>query len=482
MTKINIKQRKLKPSHFNDNRRHPHGLEYECTDTGNMHRFIDRNHEKARSTGSPKEWLTWDGRRWCYTQQTYVFELALETVESIKSEHKRCKNLEGKKRLLSWKERSESQARLNAMVNMASNNPTMVTQLSDYDRQIYYINSKNGLVDLRTGELIDHNQKHNITKLANVSYHPKAECPTFDKFIQEVFNHDPELIRWMQRAIGYSLTGSVDEQCLFIAYGTGANGKSTLFEVISQILGDYSKTADFETFLNNQLSDVRSLEAVGELKGIRYALASEVDKSRRFSESVVKRLTGGDTLRGTKLRSSAFEFKPEFKLWFLANHLPFVRDGSYGFWRRIKVVPFTQKFAGAKIDKRLPEQLLSEAEGIFAWCVRGAIEWSQTLEMTEGVSGIGSCKAVEDASNDYKSDNDTLTNFIEDTILKEEGSRVSARELYTEYKFWLELRGESYQVPENVFARQMEERGLKKKRTKEGVFYVDIHLNKTHNF
>ena len=180
-----------------------------------------------------------------------------------------------------------------------------------------------------------------MSKLVDVDYELTAKCPTFNRFIDDIFCGDRDLIRWVQRALGYAITGSVDEQLLFITYGTGANGKSTLFELINKLLVDYSRATDFELFLSNQKSDVRMMEAVGELKGTRLALASESDGSKRFNETVLKRLTGRDTLRGTKLQQTAFEFKPDFKIWMLANHLPFARDG---FWRQIKFVPFARQF------------------------------------------------------------------------------------------------------------------------------------------
>ena len=186
--------------------------------------------------------------------------------------------------------------------------------------------------------------EHLVSKLVEVDYDPTAKCPNFDKFIDDILCGDKELIRWVQRALGYTITGSVDEQLLFIAYGKGANGKSTLFELINKLLGDHSKTTDFAMFLSSQKSDVRMMEAIGELKGTKLALASESDGSKSFNETVLKRLTGGNTLRVTKLQQTAFQFAPEFKIWMLANHLPFARDGSHGFWRRIKIVPFVRQF------------------------------------------------------------------------------------------------------------------------------------------
>ena len=164
----------------------------------------------------------------------------------------------------------------------------------DSDRML--LNCTNGLVDLRTGELLERGPEHLVSKLVEVDYEPTAKCPTFNRLIDDIFCRDRDLIRWVQRALGCAITGSIDKQLLFIAYGTGANGKSTLFELLNKLLVDYSRATDFKLFLGNQKSDVRMMKAVDELKGTSLALASESDGSSRFNETVLKRLTGGDTL------------------------------------------------------------------------------------------------------------------------------------------------------------------------------------------
>ena len=146
--------------------------------------------------------------------------------------------------------------------------------------------------------------------------------------------------------------------------------------------------ADFETFVTGKKSDVRTMEAIGELKGIRLALASEIDSARRFDEALIKKLTGGDTLRGTTLRSSSFSVHPQFKLWLLTNHLPFVRDGSHGFWRRIKVVPFNQTFKGKALDTGLFSKLWAERQGILKWCILG-VKYFDHLRRSDAKTGLG---------------------------------------------------------------------------------------------
>ena len=460
--------------------------EYPCTDTGNMERFVDQHKGYLRSLGTIKTWLVWDGARWKPSDYAEVFKFALETVESIKTEVEEAEDFLDAQTLQKWSLTSQSEPKMRAMLNMASNHPLLVSKASSFDKQKMKLNCLNGIVDLKTGQLNQRTSDDLHTKVIGTNFNPQAKCPNFDKFIKEVFGSDGELISWIQRAFGYSLTGSAQEQVLFICYGTGANGKSTLLETISKILSDYSTNADFEMFLSNQKSDVRVMEAVGELKGIRLALASEVDASKRFNESLVKRLTGGDTLRGTRLHMGAFQFEPQHKLWFLCNHIPFARDGSHGFWRRIKVIPFAQQFQGASLDSSLPDKLWAEREGILAWMIRGAVAWAKELQKTNATTGLGPCKAIDQSIEEYRYDNDLSARFIEECLVRgDDFGRIRARELYYAYQRWWSDNSDEDTPSEGIFSRRMEERGLKKTRTKAGVVYKGVKLiiaNLPYNF
>ena len=456
---------------------------YPCTDTGNMERFVDQHEHHIRSLGTSKTWLLWDGARWKPSGYSEAFEYGLETVYSIQKEAQRADTIQEAQMVQKWAVTSQSDSKIRAMLNMAASHPRLLAKASAFDAAKMKLNCRNGVVDLTTGQLLDRDHNDLYTKLVNIDFDPEAKCPVFYEFLKQVFCNDPELIYWMQRAFGYSMTGSVQEQVLFICYGLGANGKSTLLETISKILGDYSTNVDFELFLTNQKSDVRILEAVGEMKSIRLALASEVNSTKRFNESLVKRLTGGDTLRGTKLHTGAFQFEPSHKLWFLTNHLPFARDGSYGYWRRIKIIPFEAKFEGASLDSTLPDKLWAEREGILAWLVRGAKNWLDALNRSEGSTGLGSCEAVDRAGDQYRLDNDFTQRFIDECLLLQEGvGNVGARELYQCYQSW-RTENQDEDIPsEAIFSRRMQERGLKKRRTKTNYVYENVMVVQANSY
>ena len=260
-----------------------------------------------------------------------MYNKAIETAKRIYGEAKDCPDQLGSKRLGQWASRSQSRGQIENMLKLASEELSI--SIDEFDTNHETINSRNGMVDLRTKELLKPSPDSLVMKCTSVNYNPEAKCPTWLKFLDEVYDGNTELIDYVQQALGYSLTGLCSEQCFFILYGRGHNGKGTFAETVLSIMGDYAGVAQFEVFTNKDKSNVRVLEQVGLLKGRRFALASETDGNARFSEALVKRLTGEDTLQGTKLGKGAFEFKPAHKLWFQANHLPAIKDASKGMWK-----------------------------------------------------------------------------------------------------------------------------------------------------
>lgn len=478
-------KRKARPARRHQTRQQPHaqtvlkelGLKYECSEVGNMDRFADQHTGKLIYIPQKRSWYLWDSLRYRRAGDEEVHELALETAKSIFDEARDCQTEQGCKQVSSWAYSSRSETRIKRMISMAAKSPKLVRNIADFDQDGHLVNCQNGIVDLKTGELLERTPDSLVTKLAPVAYDRKSNCPTFDRLLWDVFSGDGELLRWLQRAVGYTLTGSVDEHVFFLAYGTGANGKSTLFETLLDILGDYGRAAEFETFLATDKGNVRVLEGIAKLQGVRFALASETDSTRRFSESVVKKITGGDTVTGTQLYGKSFEFRPQFKLWLLANHLPIAKDASHGFWRRVKVIPFNRTFEAHQIDQGLREKLLAEKEGIFAWCVRGAKDWYQAQSEKGGRSGLGSCKAIEEAVDLYKEANDSFSPFIEECLTKTTEAQTPASELYEAYKRWCAQNDDTSPVSQHIFSSRMVERGFAKRRTRKGMVYGNVELN-----
>ncbi len=442
------------------------GLQFACTDLGNADRFVAMHRHDLKHLMEEHRWVSWNGTKWT-SEDAKIYERARQTVLSIYDEAKACERQGGRQELGSWANRSQSKQRIEAMLPIAAE--ALGVRAKDFDSDYTKINCSNGVVDLKSGELISHSCTQLSMKCANANYSPSSKCPTWLSFLNQIFLDDEKLIAYVQRAFGYSITGKTDEHCLFIAYGLGSNGKTTLFETVLNILDDYGRTTEFSTFLNTDKSDARNRESVGSLKGIRFAVASETDSTKKWNEALVKKLTGGDTLTGAKLFGHSFEFNPTHKLWFQANHLPGVKDASHGFWRRPIVIPFRAKFEGAKIDTRLRDKLLSERDGIFAWLVAGARQYLQ--------HGLGDQpSACVEAKDQYRQDNDILSRFVSEKLERRNGSTVGVQEVYRRYETWCGTCSETPQ-PLKFFTSAMEERGIGKKRTSSGMIFTDYSLS-----
>jgi len=440
------------------------GLEYACTDLGNCERLIARSSQDLCYLCDERRWLSWDGSRW-RPNKKHSFR-AEQTVKGLYDEARDCKNSQGQRELTDWAKRSQAKSRIDSMMALAAER--LSVSVAEFDTDAGLINCNNGLLDLASGELHPHSSDQLAMKIADAAYDKNATCPQWLAFLNEVFSGDAELVSYMQRALGYSLTGETDEHCLFIAYGLGANGKTTLFETVHDILGDYAHMTEFSTFLNTDKSDARKQEAIGRLRGVRMAVASETESTKSWKEAIVKKLTGGDTLTGAKLYGNSYEFSPTHTLWFQANHLPGVKDASHGFWRRVRVVPFNAKFDGAKVDPGLRKKLLIERDGIFAWLVEGARQYY--------ADGLGQPpEACELATSDYRSDNDPLSSFIEERLMRDVSGSASLSSTYEAYQAWCFDEREQ-PTAMNFFSKGMEERGIKKRHTNKGKVFDGYKL------
>ena len=322
-----------------------------------------------------------------------------------------------------------------------------------FDRDDFLLNCLNGTVNLHTGKLQPHRAEDYITMMAPTEYNLEAQCPRFEKFLNEIFKGDKDLIDFVLRALGYSLCGAVTEQCVFLPGGNGANGKSTLLEIVRDMLGDYAWTMDSATLMVRKF-DSGPKDMVAGMKGKRLVIAQESDQSSRLAEGLIKWLTGGDLVVARRLYENASEFRPTWKIWFCLNHRPTVRGTDHAIWRRIKMIPFPEKFP---INRHLLENLLLERAGILQLLVRHHLLWWS--------KGLGGCDAVDKASSDYRAENDQVGRFIDDRVTVDKGLFEGARELYTEYVKWCSDFGEGNKeeiMSQRAFGMRMTERGFER--------------------
>src|SRR5215208_5596581 len=356
------------------------------------------------------------------------------------------------KKIAEWARGSQSSERLKAMWTLAKADPAVSPEELDTDPML--LNVENGTIEFRNGALRPHRPEDLITKLAPVEFDPAAQAPRFYKFLKQILVGE-ELIAFVQRFLGYSLTGSTKERSsLAVLHGVGKNGKSTLVELFQDLMGDYSSVAHPNTIMRQSFSDSTAQYQLAELKGARFVSVSETKRGVELEEAVVKQITGSDTISARAPYGKPFTYRPQFKLWLSTNHKPEIPDGSEAIWDRMRLIPFTQRFEDGKgADPKLPAKLREELPGVLAWAVRGCLEW------VEG--GLGSAAAVEAATAAYRAETDVIERFFEDVCVFGPGYRVGKKDLFEAYEAWCTENGEGT-LSQNMFSRVLGERGVVK--------------------
>jgi putative DNA primase/helicase len=428
---------------------------YMRTDLGNAERFVDAHRDRVLWCPTRKAYLCWDGKRYAWDERGEAVKLAHLTARGIFHEAADAESEEEQKAITKWALASQNESRINAMLSQAR--PYLAVGMEELDRDPWLVNCQNGTLDLRTGRLKDHDPTDRITKIVPEDYDPDAPCPRFKRFLKEALVDDA-LINFVKRYSGYTLTGITRERLLAILYGFGKNGKTTLVELLHEVLGDYARNTDVETLLIKKYQGVGN--DVAALKGARFVSAAEVEKGRRLAESKVKQLTGRDTVTARFLFGENFDFRPEFKLWLSTNNKPVIQGTDDAIWDRIRLIPFTQRFDGPKADTKLPDKLRGELAGVFAWMVEGCLEWQE--------HGLEEPKTVTDATKQYREEMDTLASFLDETCVIGPSYRVLAETLYQRYAMWCDKSGER-KDPKKAFVARLGERGFDRRRETAGV-------------
>jgi putative DNA primase/helicase len=316
------------------------------------------------------------------------------------------------------------------------------------------LNVANGTLDLKAGTLHPHRREDLLTKLTPIRFEPAASAPSWDAFLLGIFDGDTGLIRFVQRAVGYSLSGSTREQVLFLAHGSGANGKSTFLETIREAAGEYAQQAPPEMFLEQRAGTIRN--DVARLPGARLVTAVETGEDRRLAEPLVKQLTGGDMVAARHLYRDYFEFGPQCKAWLATNHRPEIRGTDEAIWRRIRLIPFTVTIPEDERDPNLLETLRAELPGILAWAVAGCLDYLQ--------HGLGAPEAVTAATAGYRADMDVIGTFLDECCVLGTHARAKAVDLYQTYITWADAAGERDRLTKKDFGQRLAERGFAKER------------------
>lgn len=441
---------------------------FPLTDMGNAERFVAQFGDRLHYVKSHGLWLVWDGKRWAPDETSQIERLAKKTVRSIHKEAQETQDdADRRKAAFAWAIKSESRSRVLAMIDgaraeLAPDREPIQRTAADFDADPWLLNVANGVLDLRTAVLGPHDRALRCRKIVNIAYDPEAECPRWMAFLHRVLGGHEELVTYLQMAVGYSLTGRADEQCLFFLHGHGANGKSTFLETLRALLGEYAAQADFNTLVERRGDGPRN--DIARLERTRLVTASELGEGKRLNEELVKSLTGGETVTARFLNREFFEFKPEFKLWLAANHKPTIRGTDDGIWRRVRLIPFEVQIPERE---RIPERQMraaldAELSGILAWAVGGALLWQQR--------GLWPPPQVAQATAAYRAESDVLGAWLEECAIistDEIGHvppadvqvKAPASLLYQNYRRWAETNGE-FVLTQSMFGRRLAERGL----------------------
>lgn len=428
------------------------------TDVGNARRLVNLHGRELRYIPEFKKWLVWDGGRWLMDEDGEIMRRAKDTATAIYIEARNASEAGDQgmaDRLASHAGKTQSANRIKAMIELAQSEPNIPVRSTELDQDNYLLGVTNGVINLRTGALREPRQEDHMTKQAQVAYDPDAQAPVFLAFLHRIMGGNQALVDFAQRAIGYSLTGDTGEQCLFFLYGSGANGKSTLLNALKELLGDYAMQCPAETLMVKQGGGSVPND-IARLRGARFVATSETEDGRRFAESMIKQLTGQDTIAARFLFAEYFEFTPNFKIWLGANHKPVIRGDDYAIWRRIRLVPFTTTIPPEERDKNLPARLRDEYPGILAWAVQGCLEWQR--------KGLNPPPEVLAATEEYKSEMDLIGKWIEECCLTTPHATAKASGLYGSYKRWVEDNG-GFPLSSTKFGLKLGERGFAKEKS-----------------
>lgn len=403
-----------------------------CTDAGNAELFAELYKEVVRYDHRRGRWLVWGRHCWREDIDGRIMRMAKEVARRRYREASAIEDQLIRKGITKWAIQSEAKTRLEAMLTLATAERPIADDGERWDTEPMLFAANNCIVNLKTAEPLAGIPEHGITLCTRVDYDIDAEpAPRWLAFLNQIFGGDQELIDFVWKATGYSLTGDISEQCLFILHGKGANGKSTFLQVLRHVIGEYAADTPFASFeLENRSSIPNDLAA---LVGKRFITASETIVGRRMNEARMKALTGGDAITARFLHHEFFTFEPRGKIWLAVNHRPRVADLSEAFWRRVHLVPFEKQFMGAECKKDMFQELLQEAQAILTWAIFGCLKWQS--------EGLCPPEAVRSATADYKSESDPLAEFISERCALGAECSVQASELYRTYRTWAEGRG-----------------------------------------
>ena len=443
---------------------------YSFDDTGNAERFFDTFGNVTRYSYIQKSWYFYNSRVWMVDQEGMIKSLADKTIDKMKNEKLYIPDEEEEEKIKRAFLKHIQQTRNNrGKTNMLRESEHLLSiKPENFDKDIFLFNVQNGYLDLETSQLHEHNQSNFFTKVSRTEYTDKMDCPLWREFLEQIFAGNQELIAYIQRAIGYSLSGSTEEQVMFILHGNGRNGKSVFLDIITEIFGSYATNIRPQTIMVQQQNSGVSND-IARLDGARLVTTTEPNEGVRLDEGLIKQLTGGDKVTARFLYKEEFEFIPQFKLWMATNYKPIIRGTDEGIWRRLCIVPFTVQIPKDQIDKRLKYKLRRELKAILHWAVEGYSAWRRM--------GLKEPAIIAEQRDEYRTEMDVVEAFIKECCLLNTNYKVQAKILYQAYKEWAQDNTQ-YVMSSNKFGRELCKRFVR--FSSNGVYYKGIDVREEY--
>ncbi len=434
---------------------------YLRSDYGNANLFAAMHGDSARFDHTRKKWYIWQGQYWAQDETEQILHLAKSVARKRQELAMKIESDEERKKDLRWAIGAENLNRFRSMLSLAEAFEPIAITADAWESGNRLIQFENGVYDLGRAEFRQGRPADMNYQSTGFEYDPGAGCPIWEKAILEMMNDDQDMVNFLQYAIGYSLTGLTSEQCLFILTGDGCNGKSVVLDTLLSLLGSYANNSPFSTF---EAKDYERSNDIARLVGARFVSSSESSQSRRLNEERIKAITGGDKITARFLYQEFFTYTPKFKIWLAVNTLPEIRGTDNGIWRRIKLVPFDVSFKGRE-DYQLTDKLRSELTGIMNWAIRGAHMWM--------ANGLPEPPRVKDATNEYRSESDIVSAFIDEKAVKNPALTVKAAELYKVFREYCIQTGQ-HAMTSAMFGRQMRQLGYDKRKSNGTMQYEGI--------
>ncbi len=434
----------------------PAPTSYTLNDAGRAAQFVDSHLDAMRYVPAFGRWLLWSGHHWQRDEDGGITRLAVLHSQRLIASAANILNETARASAVKEALAMGNAQRIERTLDLAKCDKRIVVSHNALDGNPFLLGVENGVIELRNGTFRAGRREDLITKRAGVSYVPGATCPRWQAFIAEVLGNDPALVSYVQKLVGYTLTGDVSAQLFPFLFGIGKNGKSVFTETLHTLLGEYGQRAP-ASLLTASNNGREPTNEIARLHGARLVIGSETEEGARLAESRVKDITGGDTLTGRFLYAEAFDFKPSLKLWMFGNHKPEIRGTDEGIWRRVRLIPFLVQIPEARRDPHLPAKLAEELPGILQWAMDGTKLWLS--------DGLKSPACVTEASGEYRDEEDTLADFIADEIEDDPNERTDTGGMFLRYQEWAVRNGLRYPITLRTLTKRLRERGMRLNRT-----------------